>query len=351
MNITEVRPDDTASIRHFFDLPDEVYRDDPVRVRENPQTMKIFSEPNLGIIRKPLLALDDGRAVARLVCIIHPQAKDDKGRPQGWIGYFEALPQARTGSLELLARAEELLAELGACTVAGPRTDNHAMGFLSKGFGLPQTVLTTHNPPYYPRWFKDAGFRVKTRSLSYSYRRSKYRPPAVTETGIRTRIFDRRDLAAEISRFNSLQNAIFGGRSGYIPRTRQEDEQLIRAFLPWLDDELVVFAEDETGQPVGILFCLPDIYQAQRGEKINRVRIVSIGVLPAWAGKGVAKAMGIHLMHTLLRRTEYEEAEASWIQQHNRVPQLLALRFGARPGREFLLFEKKLASSDPQCVY
>jgi hypothetical protein len=54
--------------------------------------------------------------------------------------------------------------------------------------------------------------------------------------------------------------------------------------------------------------------------KITRVRIISIGLLPGWEGKGVGKAMGRHLMQNLLRKTEYEEAEASWIIKGNLAP-------------------------------
>jgi hypothetical protein len=52
--------------------------------------------------------------------------------------------------------------------------------------------------------------------------------------------------------------------------------------------------------------------------------------------------MGRHLMHNLLRKVKYEEAEASWIIKGNLPPQLLALKFGAQRGREFALLEKKL---------
>jgi GNAT superfamily N-acetyltransferase len=219
------------------------------------------------------------------------------------------------------------------------------MGFLIKGFHLPQTVLTTHNPPYYPALFKSAGYAVKSKAVSLYFRRKNFLPPKITIPGIRTRELDRGNLVVEINHFNRLQNAIFSGRNGYLPRTPLEDEKLIASFLPFLDEELIIFAEDSAGQPVGILLCLPDIYQALKGEKITRVRILSIGLLPGWERKGIGKAMSYHLMQNLLRKTEYDEAEASWILSRNLPPQILALKFGARPGREFALLEKKLVKT------
>jgi hypothetical protein len=341
MRIMEVKEKDSLALEKFFGLPYEVYRHDPVWVPENKAIMKIFSEPATGITRIPLLAMDDELAVARLVCILHPLARDD-GSPQGWIGYFEALKGFPEHCRALLQQAEDLLAAMGAATIVTPKTDNHAMGYLRKGFHLPQTFLTSHNPPYYPQIFQSAGYTVKSKSVSFYFRRKNFRPPKLTFPGIKTRELNRADLDAEIGHFNRLQNQIFSGRSGYIPRTVTEDEQLIRSFLPFLDEELIIFAEDSSGQPMGLLLCLPDVNQAIKGEKISRVRIVSMGLLPGQEGQGAGKAMGVHLMRNLLRKNEYQEAEASWIQHLNIPPQILALKFGARPGREFVLLGKKM---------
>jgi ribosomal protein S18 acetylase RimI-like enzyme len=342
MTIREIGQDDTSGRELFFQLPHDVYRKDPVWVPEQKERLNIFSDRETGIIRVPLLAMAGEEAVARLVCIFHPQASGDDGKPQGWISYFEGLEAYMGLARKLLQKAEEVLAGMGVASVVVPKADNQAMGFLVKGFHLPQTVMTTHNPPYYPALFKSAGYTVKTRAVSFYFRRKGFRPPVMAVPGIRTRELDRGNLGAEIHHFNRLQNAIFAQRDGYLARTPSEDEALVRAFLPFLDEELVIFAEDEAGQPVGILLCLPDSNQALKGGKITRVRIISIGVMPGWEGRGAGKAMGRHLMQNLLRKTEYEEAEASWIIKHNLPPQLLALKFGALRGREFALLEKIL---------
>jgi len=39
----------------------------------------------------------------------------------------------------------------------------------------------------------------------------------------------------------------------------EEDREMVQAFLPFLDDELVIIAEDKKGDAVGLLICLPDI--------------------------------------------------------------------------------------------
>lgn len=343
MTVMEVRASDLTAQELFFRLPYHVYKDDPVWVPENKAAMNIFPDSAAEVKRIPLLALSGGKAVARLLCTVHPASYGDDGRRQGWIGFFEALPGHEELVGELLHRAEMALTALGAASVVAPKTDNHAMGFVSKGFHLPQTVLTMHNPPYYPRLFTGAGYSLRNRAISFYFRRRNFHPPQIKLPAIRTREFNRNNLALEIKHFNRLQNAIFANRAGYIPRTLPEDEQLIQSFLPHLDDDLIIFAENECGEPVGILLCLPDVNQLKKEPRITRTRIISIGVIPGWEGKGAGKAMGYHLMQNLLRKTKYEEVEASWIQSDNIPPQILALKFGAKQGRQFTLLEKTLA--------
>ena len=134
---------------------------------------------------------------------------------------------------------------------------------------------------------------------------------------------------------------IFTGRNGYVPRTIEEDWEMIESALPFIDDELIIIAEDEKGNVIGMLICLPDLYQTLKGQPLNRARVVSIGVLPGWERKGVGALMSSHLMENLIRKG-YQMAEGSWIFESNILPQNLAKRFNSQPGREFLLLEKKL---------
>jgi ribosomal protein S18 acetylase RimI-like enzyme len=117
---------------------------------------------------------------------------------------------------------------------------------------------------------------------------------------------------------------------------------MVESLLPIIDDELIIIAEDSQGESVGLLICLPDIYQAFKGQDIDRARIISIGVMPGWEKRGVGTVMGGHLMKNLLRKG-YRTAEASWILETNMASQNLVKRFNATPGREFVLFKKPLA--------
>lgn len=52
---------------------------------------------------------------------------------------------------------------------------------------------------------------------------------------------------------------IFAGRQGYVARTLEDDQEMLQSYLPFLDGELIIIAENLAGNPVGLLVCLPDI--------------------------------------------------------------------------------------------
>jgi hypothetical protein len=157
----------------------------------------------------------------------------------------------------------------------------------------------------------------------------------------RTRSFQRDQVDGEAIILNRLQAEIFAAHPGYVPRSLAEDRAMIESLLPMLDDELVIIAEHEQKGPVGILICLPDLYQAYQGRPIDTARLISIGVIPELATRGIGIMMGLHLARNLVEKG-YNNLEASWVREDNLLPQLMARRFKARPGREFILFEKQI---------
>ena len=334
-----------ASPAAFHALAAEVYAADPVWV---PQSDALFDRcfaaaaTAEGQRVSPVLCLDGSTPLARAAAILNPRSLDESGRPQGYIAFFECLRQTPAAGRAVLEWCERRLSEWGARSVQAPRLDNLLMGLQVKGFDLPQTVYTWHNPPYYEDLFLAAGYRIRDVLVCYHFTSDLAIPFPLALPGLGTRVFDRRRLREETQVFHYLQERIFSAHPGYVPRTLAEDGQLIESFLPILDDDLVIIAEDRAGNPVGLLVCLPDVYRAYMGSPVDSARLISIGAVPGLAGKGVGALMGLRLLQNL-RAKGYRSAEGSWIRRDNFLPRNLAKRFGGRPGREFALFEKALA--------
>jgi GNAT superfamily N-acetyltransferase len=345
MRIIEIADQqDEQAIGDFLKVAAEVYQNDHVWVAASDniflQRFKA-AQSNANIKFWPFVALDNNLPVARGAAILASNAKDVQGNLEGWLGFFESNQRHPQAGKAILEKCEQRLAAAGAISVVGPKIDNLILGLLVNGFSLPQTIFTNHNPPYYLELFKQCGFGVKTRILTYTFDRNTVRLPEIKKMGFLTRTFNRFDFSKETLVFHQLQNSIFYGSVGWVPRTFDEDRELIESFLSFIDDELVIIAEDSKGNHVGLLVCLPDIYQPFREGLMTRARIISIGVLPGWERNGVGAMMVSHLITNLLKKG-YSSIEASWILDSNKLSQNLARRFNAVSGREFALLEKRL---------
>ena len=342
MRIQHVAPADEAGLAQFLQVARQVYAADPLWVPQSEAAFQSLLASAGSTFVRPLLCLREGVAVARAVAILNPGALNEQGQPVGYIGFLECLPEQVPAGVAVLLAAEELLRAQGVVSIQAPRVDNMLMGLVVERFDLPQTVLTPHNPPYYADILRDAGYRVRETLCTYMFeRRSAISLPLVLP-GFRTRAFDRQYLEREVQIFHTLQQEVFSRHPGWVARSLAEDRQMISDMLPMLDDELVIVAEDTTGRAVGLLVCLPDVYQAFRGAPIDNARAISIGVIRPLVAKGLGVLMGLHLARNLTAKG-YKTLEASWVREDNIAPQnMLTRRFLGRQGRKFALFEKTL---------
>ena len=341
MDIIEFPSADTDALQKFHAVPQQVYAHDKLWAPPSESAVESFFASAGRRFMRPLLCMQGDVPVARAVAIFPRDAVDEQKRPQGYVGFFECLGSYRDAGRLILEHAENILREQGVVTVQAPRVDNLLMGLVVGGEASPQTVLTPHNPPYYVEILQAQQYRIRERLYTYVLDRSSLINLPVRLPGYRTRSFDRSRLDEEVLIFHNLQREIFKDHAGWVPRTLEDDRQLIETFLPMLDDDLVIMAEDKNHEAIGLLVCIPDVYQAFRGQAIDRARLISIGAIPSKTHKGVGVVMGLHLRRTLLAKG-YQTLEASWIRDSNILPQNLARRFGGRRGREFALFEKKL---------
>lgn len=342
MEILEISPTDETSLARFYELARRVYANDTVWVPQSESALQSLLSAHEWQFIQLLLCLQDNVPLARAVAILNPHALNNQKQPVGYIGFFECLEEHPQAGCAVLKAAEHLLRKQGATTIQTPRVDNILMGLLVDRFDLPQTVLTNHNPPYYTDIFLNSGYKIRERLYTYIFDRKSAINLPLALPGFRTRTFNRRNLEAELHIFHNLQREIFNQHPGWVPRTLEEDRQMIDSILPILDDKLVIITEDKNGRAVGLLVCLPDAYQAFRGQAIDNARTISIGVIEPLANKGLGVLMGLHLARNLIAKG-YRTMEASWIRDSNIQPQnMLTKRFSGRRGREFALFEKTL---------
>ena len=345
MEIREIKKLEDKNLDLFFNLAKNVYINDPIwNIEEESQIKQrlSFSKDKNSIQTWPYVVVNkENEPLARAVAILHPKAKDSIDNKIGWIGFFEALRNQKEAVKAIFNHCEETLRNNSVKEIITPKLDNLYQGLQINGFDLPHTFMTNYNPSYYLKYFKRHGYKKHRKITSIIFTRDTYRERHFQAEDVKVRLFDKSNLENEIKIYHNLTNSIFEGRYGYINRTLEESELLVKSLLPILDEELVIIAEDSHGNPLGYLICLPDINQQKKEGKVDRARIISIGVIPEYRRKKVAATMGILLMKNLLKK-KYQSLEGSIIMKANIPPQRLAKKFGALPGREFVLLRKQI---------
>ncbi|MBD3191225.1 MAG: GNAT family N-acetyltransferase [Candidatus Heimdallarchaeota archaeon] len=332
-------------MQKFFSLTKEIYEKDAIWHPENEEVIKQwfnFKTDANEIRTWPVIALDDEKEVlTRAVAILHSRAKNNKNQKVGWIGYFEAKKKQNDAVRKVLQYCQEIFQKNNVQGIIAPRIDNLQQGIQINGFHFPQTIMTNYNPPYYYDYFKRNGYKDYRKIITIIFTRESYTARDFQTKDIKIRHFNRQDLEKEIKIYHHLTNEIFSNRYDYIPRTFEETKNFVKSFLPFLDEELVIIAEDRNNNAIGYLICIPDYYQSEREEQIDRARIISIGVVPRYRKKKVAASMSSFLMRKLLEKG-YQSLEGAIIMKANIPPQKLARKFGGKIGREYKLLRKKI---------
>lgn len=316
-----------ADDERFGQVARDVYRDDPGWAPDSEQLVTTrCEEAARGLISiEAVVAMDGDRPVARAASIVEPAATDPSGRPEGWIGLVECLPDSIDAGVAVLRDRCAWLRSRGLPSIAAPRTDPLYGGLVVDGFDEPQVFLTPHNPPYYPTLLCEAGFTPETHLVSYRFDRAHVPTIRVPRgVGVTVRSIDLDDWDREVSRLHAFQESVFAGRRARVPRHPPQTTALVERLRPIIDPDLVLLADDPEGGTAGVLVCLPDAWQRCDGRaRPTRARLLSIGVRPGWRGRGAAVAMAAELTTRLLD-DGYASLEASWIQQGNITPQRLA---------------------------
>jgi GNAT superfamily N-acetyltransferase len=205
--------------------------------------------------------------------------------------------------------------------------------------------MMPHNPRYYIALLERAGFTKAKDLLVYQggdpdhYKPVPERLARGTELirqrmGVTLRPLDMKNFQAEVERIKELYNEGWEKNWGFVPMTEHEIDHLAEQFKPVVIPELVPMAEKD-GKIIGFGIALPDLNVVFRGNrsgrmfpvvlkllwalktrKIRRARILLLGVMPEYRGKGV-DAILYHWIWTKSGERGIYWGEAGWILEDN----------------------------------
>ena len=369
-----VRPArDGKDLKRFIDLPYRLHARDPNWVpplRRDVATLLDRSKNPFfdHADAQYYLAERDGVVVGRIAAIhnrLHNETHDDR---VGFFGFFESTDDQGVAEA-LLDAAGGWLQQRGLDTIRGPASFsvNDECGLLVKGFEFPPTVMMPHNPPYYVALLEQAGF-VKAKDLicfqGSDPETARARLSRATELirqryGITVRGLNMGDFENEIGRIKQLYNKGWEKNWGFVPMTEREIDHLAEQFKPVVVPDLVPFAEKD-GQVIGFAVALPDFNVPLRRnrsgaflpglirtlwmlktKRIGRVRVLLLGILPEFRGKGVDAAL-YNQIWSAGNAQNVHWGEAGWLLEDNTAIITGMVKLGWAPYKTYRLYERRL---------
>ena len=317
------------------------------------------------------IAERDGEVVGRIAAIsnrLHNETHEDR---VGFFGFFESIDDQGVANALFEAAAGWCRAS-GHDVLRGPASFsvNDECGLLVDGFDTPPALMMPHNPPYYIGLLERAGF-VKAKDLwvyqggsEEAYVPVPERLARATEMirkrqGITLRALNMKDFDGEVERIKELYNSAWEKNWGFVPMTEHEIDHLAEQFKPVVIPELVPMAEKD-GKLIGFGIALPDlnvVFRTNRSgrlfpmiirllwalkmKRIRRARILLLGVVPAYQGKGV-DAMLYHWIWTKSGERGIYWGEAGWILEDNPAMNAGLEKMTFRVYKTYRLYDRRL---------
>ena len=245
-------------------------------------------------------------------------------------------------------------------------SQNEVSGLLVDGFETPPVILMAHNPKYYQDFIEKYGFTKAMDLWAWEMDANKQPMPEriikVVErikkrSNIKFRTIIKKKLDTELELVKQVYNKAWEKNWGFVPMTEHEIDHTADELKQIVDEDIVYFAEYE-GKPVGFSLACPDINQALiklngrlfpfglfkllwHARKINRIRVIIMGVIPEFRSKGLDAVFYVDTYQNAVAKG-YTWGEFSWILENNDPMNTALENIGARVYKTYRIYEKKL---------
>jgi len=313
---------------------------------------------------------EDDNIVGRIAAIVNTNHNILHNDKVGFFGFFECINNQDVANI-LFKTAEQWLKNKGMEYIRGPVNPsmNDENSFLYENFDDLPYILMPYNPKYYNELAENYGF-YKAKDL-YAYK-------LTTEnfaTDKMVRLYDNliKRYKITIRNINLKNNSQFKEDIKLIKEIYNKAWELNWGFVKLTDEEIDFFANDlkliaeeslaffiySDNKIVGFHLALPDYNQVfkynktgntletlwnliTKKNKINRCRIIILGILPEYRNKGIDAVM---YMESGLRAKKlgYIEGEASWILEDNEMMNRgLTTTMNAKLYKKYRIYEKRI---------
>jgi GNAT superfamily N-acetyltransferase len=334
ISIQKVDTSDKKQVRRFVHFPFQVYEDHPlwvppilmdVTTRLNPEKHPFYDHSDADFF----LAIRDGELVGRLAVIENKPYNNYHDKKQAQFYYLESIEELNVAQV-LFERAFEWARSRGLNQIVGPKGFGplDGYGMLVDGFEhRPAMTMMNYNPPYYPEFMRELGFRKEVDFVSCYLGAEKFKleervhriaERAAKRSGLEVKRFrNKRELVAWGPRIGKAYNQAFVENWEYYPLSEREIDFVIDEILTIANPQLfkIITHEEDV---VGFLFGFPDVSAAIQRSKgrllpfgildmlieLKRTKWIALngaGVLPEFQGRG-----GNALLYSEMEKTMHE---------------------------------------------
>ena len=264
----------------------------------------------------------------------------------GLIGRIAADDAASAG--RLIDRATRELRQAGCTLALGPMDGDswHAYRTTTKAGTEPVFALEPTRDETMAECFLGAGFDLHSSYQSTVMPIDGARIPwryrlllPLLNRRYRLRTIDLERFDAELADMHAFCLRAFAGNHLYTPIELEDFRALYRPLRERLRPEFVLIAEAD-GEMVGLLFALPDLKQAERGEVPDTLIFKTLAVAPAQRRRGLAFLL-MYRAWRAARTAGYRRIIHAMMYRGNRSRDFSA-RNRIRVVREYGLFAKEL---------
>ena len=361
---------------NFIKFPFTLYQDDPNWVppfiKERLDFFDNKKNPFFEHARHQLfLAYRGPNLVGTIGAVVDDNHNQVHSEQTGAFGFFECVDDQAVATM-LLDTAADWVRANGMNMIRGPFnfSVNQECGLLVDGFLEPPMVMMTYNPAYYEGLITRSGYVKNTDLFAYigdidelwdNAPRSLFRiaDMVIKRDGIRVRKLNKRDMRNENLRIREVYNQSFGRQEGFVPMNEKECDHFSDTMKQLADPNLILIAENEQGEPVGVSLALPDFHQALRWSgagkmfplgvlkflwyrrKINQIRLIAMGIVEKYRCRGIDAVFWVETARAA-REHGYKRLECSWVMEENDMMNSLGRTLRGQIYKKYRIFERPL---------
>lgn len=315
------------------------------------------------------LAWKDGKIVGRIAAVDNQLHQDIHKDNVGFFGMFESINDQEVAST-LFNAAAEWLRKRGRSVMRGPAnlSSNDDWGMLLEGYDDQPRFMMPYNPPYYITLCENHGmqkakdllaWKITYEKIERMERIKRVADIARKRSKVTCRALNMKNFDEDLNKFKQIYNKAWAPNWGFVAMTDEEINHMANDFKMIVNPEMVVFMENEKGEPIGAALPLKDfnftlkklngrllpfgwLKMLRAKKEVNEwVRIITLGIIPEYQRKGL-DAVLYDEVRTRASKLGVRKAEASWVLEDNDMMNRGALEMDAEAYKKYRIYDYKI---------